>query len=114
MRAVKESQGDLQRHDGPHHQLRVFHPIIRKRRQLLHVPLFIAIQHWFTNSIRLGKRLGKNIAGNKKDVIKEFRDKLKQLRDAFINETTVEIGTNVLRVLGHVKVIGENLEDHSM
>ncbi len=55
-----------------------------------------------------------NVLSNNKDVINEFQDNLKQLRNAFINETTVKIGIEVLRVLGHVEAIGENLEDHSM
>ena len=73
-----------------------------------------SIWQYCTNSTCLGKRLGMNVLSNNKDVINEFQDNLKQLRNAFINETTVKIGIEVLRVLGHVEAIGENLEDHSM
>jgi hypothetical protein len=61
-----------------------------------------------------GKRLVKSLPSNKKDVIASFREQLKKLHDAFIDETIVNVDINVLRILGQVQSIGEHLEEHGL
>jgi len=91
--------------------MRVVHPVLRRGRQLLYVTIFVA---FCANAMCLGKRLTKNLLGNKADDIANFRQQLKRLHDAFIDETLVDIDANVLHIIQQVEFISEHLEEHGM
>jgi hypothetical protein len=76
--------------------------------------VYLSRSHSRANVIYLGTRLLKNLPGNKVDVIAKFRERLKKLHDAFIDETIVNVDINVLRILGQVGSISERFEEHGM
>ena len=76
--------------------------------------MWLLLSHSVANMMCQGKRLAKNLISNKAEDIATFRQQLRKLHDAFIDETIVDVDINVQRILANVESIGERLEDHGM
>jgi len=62
----------------------------------------------------LGNGLEESIARNETNVIAKLRQQLKEVHDAFVGETVVNVDTNILHILDQVESLGQHLDDLRM
>ncbi len=61
------------------------------------------------------ERVVKSVASDpRKSHFAKLREQLKHLRKAFIDETIVNVDTNIIRILGQVESLSELLEEHGV